>query len=290
MPVTAPRPGLPHDPTAGRRRPGRLRRNRAPLPDPANQPRHLQDVLRSWTNCARQPTNISQSFHHWRAHRRRGLIIVLSDFLDDPSRSSAPVALPPQEARSHPVPSGGPHEQDFLPGLREFEDLETSRRMPVHARFWPNSTDDALGVSGGSEATLRRERYRAVLLRTDRPVETALLQYLAKRARLGRALAARKCQCPVWSFSSLVSPWPSRHGFAGDHSPHPPQRRRRVPFSTLRFLLQTDRRSARATVWWTSRSRSSYPHSVLSGSASPALLRLRSGRVGVWRSEHGRDH
>ena len=134
-------------------------------------------------------TNISASFHALagRVHRR-GLILVFSDFLDDPERVIRGLAHFRHKKHEvivfHVI---DPAEEDFpFTEFVEFEDLETGARLPTHARLAaPRYRERFRAFARDLQRRCAENAIEYVALRTDRPVERALLHYLAKRARLG---------------------------------------------------------------------------------------------------------
>ncbi|NQU43056.1 DUF58 domain-containing protein, partial [bacterium] len=110
---------------------------------PRNSPQHLRNIVMILEDLkAGRQTNLSESFHRLaeRIHRR-GLILVFSDFLDDPERIAAGLAH--FRHKRHEVVLFhliDPEEEDFsFREYVEFEDLETGTRLPVHARLTAGS-------------------------------------------------------------------------------------------------------------------------------------------------------
>jgi uncharacterized protein (DUF58 family) len=118
---------------------------------------------------------------------RRGLIIVLSDFLDDPAAILS--GLKHFRHDGHEVLVFhvlDPREIDFAyTGDVRFRDLETEEEMPTHP--WHLRREYRQLMSGFVE-TLRRgcreDRVDYNLLNTQLPYDDALIQYLTKRKRL----------------------------------------------------------------------------------------------------------
>lgn len=127
--------------------------------------------------------------------RRRGLVVVISDFYDQEEETRA--ALRRVARRGHDVAMiqlTSREETEFpFQGELEFEDLETGRRRRIHA----TAAGDA--VRSSVAAFHRRSRDEAlrdgidhVLMATDEPPSTALRRFLLRRqARRGSVAGAR---------------------------------------------------------------------------------------------------
>lgn len=119
--------------------------------------------------------------------KRRGLVVVFSDLLDDPEAVMA--GLKSFRHRGHEVVVFhilDPDERKFpFKEPVEIEDMETGERLVTHG--WEMSRDYRERVEAWS-ATLQREcRERLidyVLLDTATPFDVALIRYLEKRTRL----------------------------------------------------------------------------------------------------------
>lgn len=157
---------------------------------PKNSPRQVQDILTILDGITPgNPTSLADTFHQL-AERitRRGLVVVFSDFLDDPEQVVRGLAHFRHKRHEvlifHLI---DPDEEEFpFDDFVDFEDLETGQLMPVHARLI--ATEYRKKFAAFVQELQRRcaeNRIEYVPLRTSRPVELALLQYLAKRMRLG---------------------------------------------------------------------------------------------------------
>lgn len=117
---------------------------------------------------------------------RRSLVVVMSDFLDDPSESVA--ALRRLRAQKHDVLAFQILEpvERTLAGARaaEFQDLETDERMAVHPSFFQQEYQRAVEQHQRQLAVGCAEHgIDFVELDTTTPFDRALQQYLAKRHR-----------------------------------------------------------------------------------------------------------
>ena len=157
---------------------------------PRNSTTHLLDILTVLDRMeAREVTQISEAFHVLAERiRRRGLILVFSDFLDDPERVIGGLAHFRHKKHEiilfHVI---DPAEQDFpYQDFVEFEDLETQQRLPVQTRLVARNYREKFNAFiQDLQRRCAEHAIEYVPLRTDRPVETALLQYIGKRMRLG---------------------------------------------------------------------------------------------------------
>jgi uncharacterized protein (DUF58 family) len=157
---------------------------------PKSGPRQLQDILTVLDGLAPGgKTSLSHTFHQLAERiRRRGLIAVFSDFLDEPELLMRGLAHFRQKKHEvilfHLIDA---HEEDFpFEDFVEFQDLETGARLPVHARMIaPEVRRRYQAFVQDLKRRCAEHAIEHVPLRTDRPVELALLQYLAKRQRLG---------------------------------------------------------------------------------------------------------
>ena len=157
---------------------------------PKSSPQQLVDILTVLDGLdPSQQTNLSRSFHELAERiRRRGLIIVFSDFFDDPEEIMRGLAH--FRHKKHEVIVFhvlDPHEEDFpYEDFVEFEDMETGQRLPVQARLVRREV--RRNVEAFIDDLRRRCRDHAiehVPVRTSEPVERMLLRYLGKRAKLG---------------------------------------------------------------------------------------------------------
>jgi uncharacterized protein (DUF58 family) len=119
--------------------------------------------------------------------RRRSLVVVLSDFLDDPDASVA--ALRRLRAQKHEVIAFQilePIERTLqLERAAEFRDLETDDRMPVHPYFLRQDYHRAFQQHQRRLSTGCAEHgIEFVSVDTTTPFDRFLRQYLAKRHRM----------------------------------------------------------------------------------------------------------
>ncbi len=151
---------------------------------------HLNSVLRaiSSTSPDGADTDLSSTFHELAERlKRRGLIVVLSDLLDDPERVLN--GLKHFRHRKHEVIVFhilDPRERD-LNFDREtvFVDLESGTRVSTEP--WQIANEYRTHIDDLTERYRRECREHAidyVLLDTATPFDTALFGYLAKRKRL----------------------------------------------------------------------------------------------------------
>lgn len=157
---------------------------------PKSGPQQLRAILTTLEQQeAHEETNISSSFHLLaeRLHRR-GLILVFSDFLDDPEqivRGLSHFRHKKHEVILFHVKDADEEDFPFLDFL-EFEDMETQQRLPVQARLvGPRYRERFRQFTQDLQRRCAEQGIEYVPLRTDTPVEVALLRYLGKRARLG---------------------------------------------------------------------------------------------------------
>jgi uncharacterized protein (DUF58 family) len=134
-------------------------------------------------------TNIAGAFHELAERiKRRGLIIVFSDLLDDPERMITGLAH--FRHKKHEVVVFhvlDDSEIDFpYDDLIDFEDLETGRRLQVHARLLRDQVREKVGrFLREVQGRCAEHAIDYVRLRTSVPIHLALVNYLAKRTRLG---------------------------------------------------------------------------------------------------------
>ena len=157
---------------------------------PKSGPQQLRAILTTLDHQeAREETNISSSFHRLAERlQRRGLILVFSDFLDDPEqviRGLSHFRHKKHEVILFHVMDADETDFPFL-DFMEFEDMETLERLPVHARLvGPRYREAFRRFTQDLQRRCAEHGIEYVPLRTDTPVEVALLRYLGKRARLG---------------------------------------------------------------------------------------------------------
>ena len=157
---------------------------------PKNSPQHFQDILSVLDGLEPgRETRLSRTFHQLSERlRRRGLIIVFSDFLDNPREALQ--GLIHFRRRKHEVILFHliDRDEETFPfqDIVEFEDMEDNRRLIVQTRLMADRYRHAF--QHFTEELRRRCARHAidyVALPTDQPLERALIQYLNKRMRLG---------------------------------------------------------------------------------------------------------
>ena len=157
---------------------------------PKTSPQHLKDIMTTLDGLkAGEPTDISSAFHKLAERiRRRGLILVFSDFMDEPEQVMRGLAHFRHKKHEvilfHMIDRA---EREFpFEDYVEFEDLETGQRMPIQGHLVARRYRERFGTF--LEDLQRRcaeHGIEYVPMQTDRPIELALLHYLGKRARLG---------------------------------------------------------------------------------------------------------
>jgi uncharacterized protein (DUF58 family) len=134
-------------------------------------------------------TSISPALHEMAERmKRRGLMILISDLMDDPEKVL--MGLKHFRHRQHEVivfHIMDPREMDL--NMREeveFEDMETGRRLRLEPAFLREQYNrDVAAWIDKLERGCRRHHIDYNLLRTDTPFDQALTSYLGKRHRLG---------------------------------------------------------------------------------------------------------
>ena len=134
-------------------------------------------------------TNVSQTFHELAERiKRRGLIIVLSDLLDDPMRVLS--GLKHFRHRKHEVIVFhilDPMERQFnFKGETIFQDMETGEEISTQA--WHIRREYREQMADFIDTYKRHcleNRIDYVLIDTSEPFDKALFNYLVKRKRLG---------------------------------------------------------------------------------------------------------
>jgi hypothetical protein len=120
---------------------------------------------------------------------RKGILVVISDFYDEPDRVLA--AVGPLRARGHDVivfHVMDPTELEFsFEEPSGFEDLETKEQIPVI----PGKLRDDYKAMVAAHLEALRDRFTGnridyTLLDTSKPLDLALFQYLLARERLSR--------------------------------------------------------------------------------------------------------
>lgn len=149
---------------------------------------HLHTILqRLEATEAGARTEVGKPLHELaERHRKRGFVILISDLLDDPAAILD--GLRHFRYRGHEVivfHIMDPRELDFdFSDLMEFEDMETGEKLLVAAEATRQGYLDNLERF---KQTLRREcglmGIDYELLPTNRPLDFALFEYLAARAR-----------------------------------------------------------------------------------------------------------
>jgi uncharacterized protein (DUF58 family) len=152
-------------------------------------PGHLKILLAELERARPGSTTAMAEALHEMAERiqRRGLVILLSDLLDDPERVMA--ALKHFRYKNHEVVVFhvlDPHEIEF-PFREEtgFVDLETGEELMTHP--WEVAAEYRRRFEAWSETYKRQcleNRIEYERLSTDTPYDVALLRYLEKRRKL----------------------------------------------------------------------------------------------------------
>lgn len=151
---------------------------------------YLRQLLLTLHRCkSSQKTNISGAFHQMADRiKRRGLIIVISDLLDD--SASVLSGLKHFRHNNHEVIVFhllDPAERDFdFQGDVMFEDIETGDQIltqPAHIRKEYRRTFSRFVHRFQKEC--RENRIDYVLMDTSDPFDKALIEYLGKRQRIG---------------------------------------------------------------------------------------------------------
>jgi uncharacterized protein (DUF58 family) len=150
---------------------------------------HLKILLKELQNAKPSSTTAMAGALHEMAERiqRRGLIIVLSDLMDDPEAVMR--ALKHFRHRRHEVVVFhilDPYEIQF-PFKEEtgFVDMETGEEVMTHPWEIADAYRERFEAwSGTYERVCRENRIAYERLSTDTPFDVALLRYLEKRKRL----------------------------------------------------------------------------------------------------------
>ncbi|MBI2192596.1 MAG: DUF58 domain-containing protein [Planctomycetes bacterium] len=156
---------------------------------PKSRPTQLRAILDELQGLEPgEPSNLSRSFHHLAENlKRRGLILVLSDLLDNPEEVMP--ALQHFRHNKHELIVFhilDPRELDFdYPDYATFADMETGRKLPVDPAFFRQAYQKKMEAL---QARYRRfaseSRMDYVPLNTQVPYDRSLMAYLSKRARL----------------------------------------------------------------------------------------------------------
>jgi uncharacterized protein (DUF58 family) len=121
--------------------------------------------------------------------RRRGIVVVIGDFYDEPERVAEAVGRLRGRGNDVIVMHVLDRAELELPYDDEtsFEDLESGERIPVVAERLRERYTAMIGAHIAELRRLMRERgFDYVLVDTARPLDQALLGYLAGRERLAR--------------------------------------------------------------------------------------------------------
>jgi len=157
---------------------------------PHSTPAHFKRLLGHLDNLEPgAPTDISTTFHNLANHlKRRGLIIVISDLLDDPRVVLRGIRHFRHRQHEVIVFHLMDHDEMTFPfgELAEFRDMETGVRLQVE----PTSVrEDYLDQVKEFIDTYRRDcaecRVDYLEIDTTTPYDALLLTYLTKRAKLG---------------------------------------------------------------------------------------------------------
>lgn len=160
-------------------------------------PSQLTRILTLLENSApleRTITDLGAALHHIAERlRRRGLIVLLSDFQPNDAVADLPAVIAGLRHLRHqkhevlvfhildPAEIDFPYSNDAI-----FEDLETGERMPVQPNFVRRAYRDSAGAYFHSLKRVCRENHiDYALLNITTPFDQALLHYLLKRQRLG---------------------------------------------------------------------------------------------------------
>lgn len=134
-------------------------------------------------------TSISPALHEMAERMsRRGLVVLISDLMDDPERVL--MGLKHFRHRQHEVIVFhvlDPREMDVdYREAVEFEDMETGERLRVEPQFLREQfRRDVRAWVDKLELACRNHQIDYHLLRTDTPFDVALTAYLGKRTRMG---------------------------------------------------------------------------------------------------------
>jgi uncharacterized protein (DUF58 family) len=150
---------------------------------------YLRQILLTLENIRpRHRTGSARALHQVADRiRRRGLVIVISDLLDDPS--AVMTALRHIRHKKNEVIVMhllDPLERSFAFGAPAlFQDMETGEKLTTHPWQIMNSYQDAMkDFLGLYKKSCRENGIDYLLLDTSIPFDTALTQYLARRERL----------------------------------------------------------------------------------------------------------
>jgi uncharacterized protein (DUF58 family) len=136
-----------------------------------------------------EKTSISPALHQIAERMtRRGLIILISDLMDDPAKLIT--GLKHFRHRQHEVIVFhvlDPREVDLrYKGEVEFEDLESGRKLRLEPAFLREQySQDVAAWIDKLNRSCRDHQIDYNLLRTDTPYDQALTSYLGKRQRMG---------------------------------------------------------------------------------------------------------
>jgi uncharacterized protein (DUF58 family) len=134
-------------------------------------------------------TDISRAFHSIAGRiRRRGLIVVISDFYDEPDRVIK--ALKHFRHKKHEVlvfHLFDKNEVDFpFDGLVNFKDLETGHTVQLYPQALRDEYKEKLGTFVRDyQRSCSDSNIEYLMVNTDTPYDVMLASYLAKRSVLG---------------------------------------------------------------------------------------------------------
>jgi uncharacterized protein (DUF58 family) len=134
-------------------------------------------------------TRVSATFHHLaETIKKRGLVIVISDLLDD--AEAVKKGLRHFRHKHHEVivfHLFDPAELRFpFRGLSDFRDMETGERLQIDPAYYRKEYLEKLrGLINRYRRDCSESRIDYVVAETSRPFDLLLAQYLTKRARLG---------------------------------------------------------------------------------------------------------
>ncbi|WP_061289922.1 DUF58 domain-containing protein [Herbidospora cretacea] len=128
------------------------------------------------------------------AHRRRGMRVVISDFLDDPGDWERPIRRLAARQQVLAIEVIDPRELE-LPDVGQITllDPETGRHRDIHLtrRIRERYAEAAAEQRDGNRAALRRAGAAHLVLRTDRDWMTDIAQFVLRQRRTAHLMARR---------------------------------------------------------------------------------------------------
>ena len=153
--------------------------------------KHLDTILHTLDRAqAGRPGSLAAPMLHLtEILRRKGIVVVVSDFYEEPDEVIA--ALGPLRARGHDVivfHVMDPYELEFpFEEASGFEDLETGEQIPViPGKLKGDYVAMVRTHLDALEKRFRDNRIDYTLLDTSKPLDDALFQYLLARERLSK--------------------------------------------------------------------------------------------------------